>query len=396
MEEMRHRLDEIEKAISSWKPQPLDVNETGLLSLPDHLRRTCLTAISLGECNAIQVSTQTGRSRAIESSYLNQLTQTGWLTKRRDSKNVFFIPVSRKMLKRRHRENERPVPKPVELSYSLERKNQKGHVVSKTIRVECLSTDYDGTISPIQVARCESHVPLETRVLLSQISRSLPISIITMKDLHFITPRTPFAHAWSAIGGLETQIGKRILKNEFVDSKLPMISKALEYAKLQANPVGIEVEEKQDSVGQTIAFCVDWRRTKNREMAKQVADRIIDYSEALGLQVLKYQSQPFYDVYPISPDKGKALQKMLSEMAIKKGVMYLGDSETDNTVFKNSVVSVSIGVIHDESQSKNLECDYLLKFEDVPDFFKTLVKENFQFSSSFPMIRTNPHRRISP
>jgi len=217
-----------------------------------------------------------------------------------------------------------------------------------------------------------------------------------MKDLHFITSRTPFANAWSATGGLETQIGKRILKNESVDSKLPMISKALEYAKTQANAAGIEIEEKQDSEGQTIAFCVDWRRTKNRDTAKQVADRIIDYSNALGLQVLRYESQPFYDVYPISPDKGKALQELLSEIAVEKGVMYLGDSETDNAVFKNSIVNVSIGVIHDESQLRNLECDYLLKFEDVPVFLKTLIMKNFQFSSSFPMIKTNPLRRVSP
>jgi trehalose-phosphatase len=342
------------------------------------------------------VSTHTGRCRTIESSYLNQLARTGWLTKRRNSKNLFFYPISRKILTKRNREDEIPLPQPAKLNYNLERENRKDQVASKTIRVEHLSTDYDGTISPIQVARCESHVPLETRVLLSQISRSLPISIITMKDLHFITSRTPFAHAWSAIGGLETQIGKRVLKNEFVDSKLPMISKALEYAKTQANAAGIEIEEKQDSEGQTIAFCVDWRRTKNRDMAKQVADRIIDYCDALGLQVLKYESQPFCDVYPISPDKGKALQEMLSQIAVKKGVMYLGDSETDNAVFKNSIVSVSIGVIHDESQLRNLECDYLLKFEDVPDFFKTLIMKNFQFSSSFPMIKTNPHRRISP
>ena len=396
MQEMRHRLDEIEKAISSWKPPPLDVHETELLSLPDHLRRTYLAAVSLGQCDATQVSTHTGRCRTIESSYLNQLARTGWLTKQRNSKTFLFYPISRKILTKRDREDEISIPQPAKLNYNLERENRKVLVASKTIKVEHLSTDYDGTISPIQVARSESHVPLETRALLSQIGRSLPISIITMKDLHFITSRTPFANAWSATGGLETQIGKRILKNESVDSKLPMISKALEYAKTQANAAGIEIEEKQDSEGQTIAFCVDWRRTKNLDTAKQVADRIIDYSNALGLQVLRYESQPFYDVYPISPDKGKALQEMLSEIAVKKGVMYLGDSETDNAVFKNSIVSVSIGVIHDESQLRNLECDYLLKFEDVPVFLKTLIMKNFQFSSSFPMIKTNPLRRVSP
>jgi trehalose-phosphatase len=390
MQEIRRRLDEIEKTISSWKPQPLDVHESELLSLPDHLRKTYLTVVSQGQCNATQVSNSTGRSRAIESSHLNQLAQTGWLTRRRDSKEIFFFPVTRRALGEKDRQEEIRAPQPARPSEKPpNRKSGKGRVVPKTMSVRCLSTDYDGTISPIHVARCESHVPLETRVMLNQIGRSLPITIITMKDLHFVTSRTPFAQAWSAIGGLETQIGKRIFKKESIESKLETISQAMEYAKPHANAAGIEFEEKQDSEGRTIAFCVDWRRAKNPDTAKQAADRIIEFSEALGLRVLKYENQPFYDVYPIVPDKGKALQEMLSELAVKNGAMYLGDSETDNTAFKNS--SISIGVIHDESALKNLECDYLVKFEDLPDFFKTLIAKNFQFSSDFPMIKANPN-----
>jgi trehalose-6-phosphatase len=95
-------------------------------------------------------------------------------------------------------------------------------------------------------------------------------------------------------------------------------------------------------------------------------------------------------VYPVVPDKGNALHEVLSEMAVKNGVLYLGDSETDNSAFKNS--SVSIGVIHDETHPKSLECDYFVKFEDVPLLLKTLIANNFQFSSDFPMIKANPNR----
>jgi hypothetical protein len=88
--DIRHRLDDIERMFSNWRPQPLRVSESGLLSLPDNLRKTYLIVASEGECSATHVSALTGRSRAIESSYLNQLVRMGWLTKRRSSKTLQF------------------------------------------------------------------------------------------------------------------------------------------------------------------------------------------------------------------------------------------------------------------------------------------------------------------
>ncbi len=90
MMHIRSRLDDIENNFSSWKPQPIDVPESELITLPDHLRRTYVIVASKGECNAVEVSNLTGRCRAIESNYLNQLLRMGWLTKRRISKTVHF------------------------------------------------------------------------------------------------------------------------------------------------------------------------------------------------------------------------------------------------------------------------------------------------------------------
>lgn len=393
MQEIRYRLDEIEKAISSWKPQPLEIHESELLRLPDHLRTTYLTTLSLGECNATDVSDHTGRCRAIESNYLNQLARTGWLLKRRDSKSICFRPVQREELKRNMRQEEMKVVPETLIERRSERRSKKDMSKCQTIDVKCLSADYDGTISPIKVARSESHVPLQTRVMLAQISKSLPVSIVTMKDLHFVVSRTPFAHAWSAIGGLETQVGKKVLRRECLEAKLPFVSKALDYAKSQTSTTGIEIEEKRDSLGRTIAFCLDWRRAKNQHEAEQEADRITDYSRDLGLYVFKYENQPFYDVYPIAPDKGKALQEMLNELSVKNGVMYLGDSQMDNSAFKNS--NVSIGIVHDESQPNSLDCDFIVRFEDVPAFLQMLIARNYRFNADFPMIKKNigPLRR---
>ena len=97
MIKIRYRLDDIEKSVSNWNPQPLEVSDIELLQLPDHLRRTYLTVVSKGECETKVVSNLTGRSRAAESNYLNQLARMGWLNKRRISKTLYFRPVSQRM-----------------------------------------------------------------------------------------------------------------------------------------------------------------------------------------------------------------------------------------------------------------------------------------------------------
>ncbi len=93
---IRHRLEDLEKNFSNWNAQPIEIPGVQLLSLPDHLRKTYMTVASKGECNATTVSVFTGRCRAIESNYLNQLSRMGWLDKRRISKTMHFRPVPEK------------------------------------------------------------------------------------------------------------------------------------------------------------------------------------------------------------------------------------------------------------------------------------------------------------
>ena len=99
--QIRFRLDDIEAAFSKYNPQPLEIPESELLLLPDHLRKTYMAVMSRGECNATEVSNLTGRCRAMESNYLNQLTRMGWLSKDRDSKTTRFRLISRDVLRHR-------------------------------------------------------------------------------------------------------------------------------------------------------------------------------------------------------------------------------------------------------------------------------------------------------
>jgi hypothetical protein len=91
---IRYRLDDIERRFSGWNPLPVEIPDSELFALPDHIRKTYMVAASKGECDATEVSTLTGRSRAVESSYLNQLARMGWLMKRKDSRVKRFRLVS--------------------------------------------------------------------------------------------------------------------------------------------------------------------------------------------------------------------------------------------------------------------------------------------------------------
>ena len=97
---IRFRLDDMENNMSRWNPKPIEVSESKLILLTDHLRKTYLVILSKGECSAMEVSNLTGRSRAIESNYLNQLCIMGWLNKRRISKTTVFRPISNTALKK--------------------------------------------------------------------------------------------------------------------------------------------------------------------------------------------------------------------------------------------------------------------------------------------------------
>jgi hypothetical protein len=61
-----------------------------LLSLPDHLRKTAMILSKLGRATASQVSTESGRARAVESGYLNQLVIMGHVKKLREGRDVYF------------------------------------------------------------------------------------------------------------------------------------------------------------------------------------------------------------------------------------------------------------------------------------------------------------------
>jgi len=61
-----------------------------LLKLPDHLRKTMIALGKILEGRADGVAQLTGRTRAIESGYLNQLMRMGYIKKVRKKHQIYF------------------------------------------------------------------------------------------------------------------------------------------------------------------------------------------------------------------------------------------------------------------------------------------------------------------
>jgi trehalose-phosphatase len=245
------------------------------------------------------------------------------------------------------------------------------------VQVHAVFLDYDGTISPINVPRSQSKVTPENLSILNQIKASILVAVISTKDLAFITKRTPFAHAWAGLGGLETKIGDVTVKSPCLQKPFPHLAPALNYAKSFCGN-GLTVEEKRDSEGKVVAFSVDWRQAKSLGEAQKGAFEIFAYCKALPMVTVDYGDQPFFDVFPCQIDKGKAILDLKQRFGLGSGILYLGDSVVDNSAFE--AADIAVCVVH-EGTSEGLFCDYFVGFADVHVFLEELLKNKFRFNA---------------
>jgi trehalose-6-phosphatase len=249
-------------------------------------------------------------------------------------------------------------------------------------KVNGLFLDYDGTLSPLDVSRQHSRIPPHLEALLNVMRQAVPIGILTTKDLPFIVPRTLFAYAWCAIAGMEMKVGSQLFVAQGVEQNLPPLIEALIYAKQNVSPGGV-IEEKCDYRGLPLAFCVDWRQMKDEREAKAMYAPILAYCKSLPVEVIEYPGRPYFDVYYCSIDKGKTLNRMKEKMGLLKGILYMGDSMTDNAAFK--AADISIGVTEGKKPD-DLDCQYWIEFDDVASFLSCLYKNQFTFSADLPGI----------
>lgn len=87
LKEISEKLDRILKFQKSDRESSA-VNT--LTQLPKHLKKTASSVAELGEATAMEVAGETGRARAAESDYLNQLADRGLLRKERKGRSIYF------------------------------------------------------------------------------------------------------------------------------------------------------------------------------------------------------------------------------------------------------------------------------------------------------------------
>jgi len=93
LKRIEEKLEKIETDIAQIRRQVLETdlkNSKSLIDLPDHLRKTALGLMKIGQGTANDVSKYTTRARAVESDYLNQLERQGFVTSFRRSRQKFF------------------------------------------------------------------------------------------------------------------------------------------------------------------------------------------------------------------------------------------------------------------------------------------------------------------
>jgi HAD superfamily hydrolase (TIGR01484 family) len=312
---------------------------------------------------------------------------------------------------------------------------------TKMEQITAILSDFDGTLCPTSSIRYNYYnsnfIPRPIEDILCEISLSIPICIITSKDFDFIYPKTKkFAKILSCILGLETFVLNDRKQNKhdnnnpnknnkssledviikdgisYFDSEtLPInsdiLSEIVTYFEKEYKEINVEkkfLKSKQNLIG---GITVDWRHYSNwtannkkyREIIKRLVSIVLEsVSKKRGVDISKeklalcaeslfiqeYSTHPFIDLYVTKVNKGDAFEFVISKLSemsnISGNIIYLGDSENDNPVFRKT--DYSIGVISDNRLNPKLDCTYSIEFKNLSAFLKRLVDNGFDFSES--------------
>ena len=86
------------------------------------------------------------------------------------------------------------------------------------MQISAILSDYDGTLCSTNNMRdfSSNKIPVELDARLSEISRDIPVCVMSSKDFGFLYDKIPFARIVSCIMGIETINVKRQVGNELI------------------------------------------------------------------------------------------------------------------------------------------------------------------------------------
>lgn len=269
-------------------------------------------------------------------------------------------------------------------------------------KVFAIVSDYDGTLVPAVGMRNsdKNMVPTGLTKILSEISKTIPVCILSSKDYFFLKDKVPFASVISCILGLETlttdslrsRPASRLLVPNDILEKNSLILEAITAELSSMFSGSMSIETKRTTTGHIAGITFDWREQSDwkrfsesvtasvkRSLSSAVKSHRSQFSSEINIHT--YRTHPFVDVYSVPCDKGTGLDVISSLLAYRreKGeIIYLGDSENDNPAFGKA--GISIGVSSDPRLRPQLNCRYHLDFEDLESFLVRLKDNDFVFT----------------
>lgn len=288
------------------------------------------------------------------------------------------------------------------------------------MKIAAILSDYDGTLCP--TTSLSNALPADLYNILLEISKVIPVCIVSSKDFHFLDSCVNFAMIISSIMGIETfllQKGKEFnynfkseefsdpieLSNKIINNnlhryhikqkeKLSENSSIIEELSsvISKNFHDIKILQKytyKDKILAGVSF--DYRHLLKWENYKmniepRITDKIYEYIKKNSpltntLHIQTYLTHPFLDIYSIDCNKGNVVTEVrkLLNLGSNKNILYLGDSENDNPAFRKADLSISIK--SDERINTKLDSHYSLEFNELSYFLIKLYKENFNFNS---------------
>ena len=289
------------------------------------------------------------------------------------------------------------------------------------LRISAIISDYDGTLCPTgSLKGLNNQIPPDLEKVLWDISAKIPICILSTKDFGFLRKRVQFARIASCIMGLEIfelsslesrgancDIDLVPNSNNYLNVRDEFSNVINQYHLLDVNKLvknsillkklsdkiekefqEISIESKYNYLdGILAAISLDYRQIQKWEHYKtniepHVLNSIQQFVLSLpnDLFVQTYSDHPFIDIYSMSLDKGQAIVAIFKLLNLSKEqkVLYLGDSENDNSAFRKA--DLSIGIRSDERLKTKLDSDYLIQFNELRPFLQKLYAEDFVFN----------------
>ena len=291
------------------------------------------------------------------------------------------------------------------------------------MKISAILSDYDGTLCPTSSLTLSNSLPEDIHNILLEISKFIPVCIVSSKDFHFLDSCVNFAMIISSIMGIETfllqkgteefnynfkseefsdpiELSSEIINNNLPRYRIKQKDKLSENSSIieelssviSKNFHDIKILQKytyKDKILAGVSF--DYRHLSKWENYKmniepRVTDKIYEYIKKNSpltntLHMQTYLTHPFLDIYSINCNKGNVVTEVrkLLNLGRNKNILYLGDSENDNPAFRKA--DLSINIKSDERINTKLDSHYSLEFNELSYFLIKLYKENFNFNS---------------